>query len=114
MKRKTVTLIPYTSRWSEAFELFNQTMSMACRDHEVIIEHIGSTAVRGLSAKPVIDVAVGVPPGENRKSVIAAMTQLGCLDRGDRGDRGGHLMVMETETDVVSHHIHVLCLSDPQ
>jgi len=67
-----IDLVPWTARWAEAFEVaaleIRHTLTVP-----VLIEHIGSTAVGGLDAKPMIDVLVGVSAPTDLCSVEAAL-----------------------------------------
>ena len=60
LKVGTVTLEEYNSNWSKMFEEEKENLKKIFKDLAIEIEHIGSTSVEGLSAKPIIDVAVGV------------------------------------------------------
>ncbi|MCP4123443.1 MAG: GrpB family protein [Bacteroidetes bacterium] len=57
-----ITIEPYSKDWASAFEfeagLLRQRLSDGC-----LIEHIGSTSVPGLAAKPIIDILIGIPYG---------------------------------------------------
>jgi GrpB-like predicted nucleotidyltransferase (UPF0157 family) len=53
-------VVPYDPAWPEAFQLEADRLHAALADVAHRIEHIGSTAVVGLAAKPVIDVMVGL------------------------------------------------------
>lgn len=55
-----VELVDYCDAWPAAFRSVAAQLATALAGHEAVIEHIGSTAVPGLCAKPVIDVLVGV------------------------------------------------------
>lgn len=52
------------------------------------IEHVGSTAVPGLFAKPIIDVAIVTESEEKTKAVIVGLKELGYEHRGDLGIKG--------------------------
>lgn len=56
-------LVPSDPSWPQRFEDFASSMRTAGAD-DWIIEHIGSTAIPGMSAKPVIDLAVRMETGE--------------------------------------------------
>jgi GrpB-like predicted nucleotidyltransferase (UPF0157 family) len=56
----TVELVDYRDSWPSAFRTAAAELAVALAGHEAVIEHIGSTAVPGLCAKPVIDVLVGI------------------------------------------------------
>ena len=60
LKVGTVTLEEYNSNWSKMFEEEKENLKKIFGNIALEIEHIGSTSVEGLSAKPIIDVAIGV------------------------------------------------------
>lgn len=57
----TVVLVDYDPHWPERFEYERNRIMRALGEHAVAIEHIGSTAVPGLGAKPIIDIMVALP-----------------------------------------------------
>jgi GrpB-like predicted nucleotidyltransferase (UPF0157 family) len=61
LKKQTVTLEKHSPDWKPAFELESRNIVEVLRAGglSATIEHVGSTAVRGLSAKPILDIAVG-------------------------------------------------------
>lgn len=60
LKRGTVKLVPHNPKWAEFFEEEKQLLKRIFGDTILAIEHIGSTAIPGMSAKPIIDINVGV------------------------------------------------------
>ncbi|NUT22765.1 MAG: GrpB family protein [Hamadaea sp.] len=78
------------------------------------VEHIGSTSVPGLAAKPVIDLAVRQAPGVPFASVRDVLTEAGYIYRGDAGPDGGQVFVAESEAWVRVVHLHVVAADDPQ
>ncbi len=56
-----VTIVPYDPDWPRRFDEERRVLTAVFAGAEAVIEHIGSTAVPGLGAKPVIDIIVGVP-----------------------------------------------------
>ena len=60
LKRGTVHLQPYDPKWSVEFEQEKQKLLEMLGNRIIAIEHIGSTAVSGLSAKPIIDMVAAV------------------------------------------------------
>lgn len=71
------------------------------------IDHIGSTAVPGLQAKPILDIALRSTE-ENR--IAAALVELGYVDRGIRS---GRLFIRLREGDVRTHNLHLYHPNDP-
>jgi len=84
------------------------------KDFDVEIEHIGSTAIKGLAAKPIIDIAIGMPDISKIDQIKPVLEIHGFIYRGDRGSRGGFLFVVDSEVDIRTHHIHVLDVKDSQ
>ena len=55
-----IIVVPHDAAWSARFRIESQLLHVALRDLKPAIEHIGSTSVPGLAAKPIIDMLVGV------------------------------------------------------
>jgi GrpB-like predicted nucleotidyltransferase (UPF0157 family) len=55
-----IKIVPYDDQWPKHYRLLANEIRMAAGDMAVSIEHVGSTAVDGLSAKPIIDIMVGM------------------------------------------------------
>src|SRR4051794_39748141 len=56
-----VTIVPYDPDWRRRFDEERSVLAAVLAGSDAIIEHVGSTAVPGLGAKPVIDILIGVP-----------------------------------------------------
>ena len=54
-----VTVVPYDLEWPTHFERERALLAAVFRGTGAIIEHVGSTAVPGLTAKPIIDILLG-------------------------------------------------------
>lgn len=78
MKRASVILEEYDSSWPEKFEEEkNHLVAIAGEWNYGNIEHVGSTAVLGMVAKPVIDVMFGVKSLEESKPAIDVLVEHG-------------------------------------
>ncbi len=53
-------LTPYDSVWPKAFQIEKKYLRRILTNFTYVIEHIGSTAVKGLRARPIVDIAIGV------------------------------------------------------
>ena len=84
---RTVRLVPYNPLWAELYAAEFERLSAAAADAGIslILEHIGSTAVVGLSAKPVLDILAGRDTDAPRDAVIAAIAAAGYSYRGEQG-----------------------------
>ena len=72
-----------------------------------LIEHMGSTAVSGLVAKPIIDIIVLVDALETVRPDIAALEAIGFLHRADYADGTKLVLVKYAADGQRSHHLHV-------
>jgi GrpB-like predicted nucleotidyltransferase (UPF0157 family) len=73
----TIVIADYDPRWPELYEEEARRISGALGDLLVRIEHIGSTSVPGLAAKPRIDIMPGLASEDDLDRVIAPLTGLG-------------------------------------
>src|SRR5262245_18064250 len=82
----------------------------AVHELPVRLEHIGSTAVPGLSAKPIIDILAGVPPRTDRQPYVEALKQI-CFDHlGANGVPGRDFFRRGSPR---SHHVHMITWNSP-
>ncbi|MEK6647726.1 MAG: GrpB family protein [Actinomycetota bacterium] len=83
-----IRIEPYDESWPSQFEVLKRNYEEALVGVPVLsIEHVGSTSVPGLWAKPIIDIDI-VVAGEHYQEVISALTNYGYKSRGDLGIEG--------------------------
>jgi GrpB-like predicted nucleotidyltransferase (UPF0157 family) len=89
------------------FESLRRPVWAAVRDVAVSVEHVGSTAVPGLAAKPIIDMDVVARSSANLSEAIKRLATLGYVHRGNLGieDREA----FESPHGLPAHHLYV-CL----
>jgi len=87
-KPRPVIIGDYDPQWPVAFAALRQVIGAALGDLAVAIEHVGSTAVPGLAAKPIIDLVVVIASRAQLPAVIAALARLGYIHEGDKGIPG--------------------------
>lgn len=78
-------LCQYSTDWSNRFQTESKLIRNTCGDLIIAIEHVGSTSVPGLLAKPIIDMLVGVQMLRDAEKMIAGMQHLGYDYPGDIG-----------------------------
>jgi len=113
LDENTVVLVEYTSRWCKAFELERFALQNALGTVARDIQHIGSTAIPGLDAKPILDVAVAVAERDEAAICIAPLAVLGYVYHSDLGDAGGHLF-MKGPGEKRTHYLHIVARNDLQ
>jgi GrpB-like predicted nucleotidyltransferase (UPF0157 family) len=105
MSPPAIRLAPYDSTWPLEFAAEADRIERACAGLEIRLEHIGSTAVPGLAAKPVIDILAGRPGNIAGKHYVAAFTQLGYEHKGSYGIPGRNYFRRGSPQ---SHHVHLV------
>jgi GrpB-like predicted nucleotidyltransferase (UPF0157 family) len=80
----------------------------------VAVEHEGSTAVPELLSKPILDIAIGLSHDADMSVVAVVLQRLGYEFRGDKGDEGGLLFVLEDRPLHRIAHVHVVRFDDSQ
>jgi GrpB-like predicted nucleotidyltransferase (UPF0157 family) len=108
-----VEIAPYDSSWPRRFA------DEALLLHDVLrpwlagrIEHIGSTAVPGLAAKPVIDIMAAVENLETSRAAIAALAPVGYCYAPYRA--GTEHWFCKPSPSIRTHHLHLVPASSPQ
>jgi GrpB-like predicted nucleotidyltransferase (UPF0157 family) len=101
-----VRVMPYDSRWVGLFaqEAERIRESLAAANLVVVIEHMGSTAVPGLSAKPIVDILAGWHHVEELSRLIAALQDVGYTYRGEQGIPGRQFF---RRGDPRQYHLHL-------
>lgn len=111
--RDRVAVRDYDSRWTAEFER-ERGVLMGLLDAVVArIEHVGSTAVAGLVAKPLIDVALGFDDAALLDVGRARLLAAGYKERGDFGAEGGMIFTKGPGT-MQTHLLHLVLVEDPQ
>lgn len=105
LKRGTVTLCAYDPLWASVGQDYCARIKAALGKYAIEVAHVGSTAVPGLCAKPIIDVAVGVQSFDTQ--IIARMEKAGFLHRTSHDDDHNMLFV-DGQGEVRFAHIHVV------
>jgi GrpB-like predicted nucleotidyltransferase (UPF0157 family) len=77
LTRGTVQVLPYDPDWPRQFEIEKRRLQHALGNKIGAIEHIGSTSVPGLAAKPLIDMIVAVNSLDTYKELIEPLEKLG-------------------------------------
>jgi GrpB-like predicted nucleotidyltransferase (UPF0157 family) len=88
LKRGEVRVVPHDTEWAGVFDEERRTLVEVLGDAILDIQHVGSTAVAGLVAKPVIDIAVAVRDLPGVTAWVPKLETLGYTFFGDREGRG--------------------------
>lgn len=90
MRTAKVVVTPYDAAWKAAFEEIKRELEGALGGLALSIEHVGSTSVEGLSAKPCIDVDIVIKDYSVFDEVVSRMAAIGYMHEGDLGIKDRH------------------------
>lgn len=112
---KPVKIVPYNPHWPEVFQKEYTKLKFEVNDDTIIIEHIGSTSVPYLCAKPVIDIMIGIERIEDFEKLIKPLNALGYEYKPEVEDTiperryfekpGFHIHMVEKNSDFWKKHI---------
>jgi GrpB-like predicted nucleotidyltransferase (UPF0157 family) len=117
---RPVVIMPYDPEWPMIFAGLRNVYAGALGRLALAIEHVGSTAVPGLAAKPIIDVNVVIPSPDDLSDVIRRLALLGYRHQGDLGVPGHEAFAPDGADDVPrdgtgrrwpAHHL-CICAAD--
>jgi GrpB-like predicted nucleotidyltransferase (UPF0157 family) len=84
----TIIVVDYDPAWSTQFEVLRSTILSAVADIAVAIEHVGSTSVPGLAAKPIIDIDIVVASAADVSVAVERLAVIGYEHQGNLGVEG--------------------------
>lgn len=87
-RSKQVVVVPFDLEWPLTFEALRTVYARLLSGHVAAIEHVGSTAVPGLAAKPIIDIDVVIPSRDALTEVVSRLASVGYRHQGDLGVPG--------------------------
>lgn len=104
-----IVIVDYDPRWPSIFAHLRNRIAAALGPLAIRIEHIGSTAVPNLAAKPIIDLDVVIASRDDLPPVIGRLQPLGYDHEGDLGVPGRKAFTAAPDT--YPHHLYV-CAAD--
>jgi len=111
MISKRVVIENYNSMWSEAFLKIKKELESILKEDVLAIEHVGSTSVVGLKAKPIIDIDIIIDNQAHFDQIKDKLKTIGYVHEGDQGIEGREAFKHENKTHLMRHHLYV-CKKD--
>ena len=99
-----VRLNPYTKDWERLFREEKSRLQIAVGLFVLDIQHVGSTSIPGMIAKPIIDIAIAVESFEEANVCIKPIESLGYQYRGENNIPRRHFFVKGNPR---TYHIHI-------
>ena len=107
MGTKHVIVMPYDEAWASAFEEIKHEIECAVGDLIVGIEHVGSTAVKGLSAKPIIDIDIIIQDYSVLDALVHKLNAIGYIHEGNLGIKDREAFQYCNKPHLQQHHLYV-------
>jgi GrpB-like predicted nucleotidyltransferase (UPF0157 family) len=108
VEKREIKILDYDTDWPKKFETHAKIIADVLGRSALRIEHIGSTSVPGLAAKPIIDILVVVPDSADESTYLPRLEAAGYVLRVREPDWNEHRMFRTPEKDV---HIHIYSAS---
>lgn len=104
-------VVPYDPRWASGFAVEAAAVRNAVGPTQTGLEHIGSTAVPGLPAKPIIDM-LGIAASLDAIDA-SSLAKLGFTALGEYGIEGRRYFRKEAPNGARTHHLHIFAAGHP-
>ena len=112
LKRGTVILQKYHKEWAEAFGVEKESLKNLLGDTVLDIQHVGSTSVPGLAAKPIIDMLMAVKSLEEVQIMRTLLENAGYEYR-ENGSSEEQVLFVKGPEEMRTHYLHITELNSP-
>ncbi len=104
---KRVVVVPYNEQWKDDFDNIKQYLLTEIKEIIIGIEHIGSTSVEGLSAKPIIDIDIVIKDYSVFDTLVESLASLGYIHEGNLGIKDREAFDYVGKITLPKHHLYV-------
>ena len=107
MRTRKVVVLTYDVAWKTAFEKIINEIEAEIGDLIIGIEHVGSTSVEGMSAKPCIDIDVIIKDYSVFGEIVRKLGAIGYIHEGDLGIQDREAFKYADKPYLMTHHLYV-------
>lgn len=107
LSRNHVQLLDHQAEWSSLFTNETGSIRAALNSPSLTVEHIGSTAIPGIYAKPIVDIAIPYTATEEAKKYTPLLEKIGYIYKGEEGVVGRFFYVKGSE-EKRSFYLHLV------
>lgn len=107
MRTRRVIVEQYNAAWKSDFEAIKREIESAVGNLIIGVEHVGSTSVEGMSAKPCIDIDVVIEDYSVFDDVVRALEYIGYIHEGDLGIKDREAFKYADKHHLRQHHLYV-------
>lgn len=101
-------MLPHSREWKSSFEKEKVLLERALNGMVIGIEHVGSTSVTNILAKPIIDISVGIKNSNLIETIVARLSNLGYKLARKMPDKNFHLFFVKGTEVKRTHYLHLL------
>ena len=105
LEKGIVRLVPHDEYWHRLFAEEASRIQAVIGEHLAAVEHVGSTSICGISAKPIIDMAAAVGGGDAGEKCVKPLESIGYEYRGEHGIKGRFYFIKGNPR---THHLHMV------
>ena len=109
-----VVVLPYDEQWKQDFLVIKDKLTSALGQLARGIEHVGSTSVENLSAKPIIDIDVVIKDYTVFEKVVSVLETISYRNEGDLGIAGREAFKYDGKEHLRKHHLYVCPADSPE
>ncbi len=102
-----VVVLPYNVQWKDDFEKIKSEIINAIGDLIIDVEHVGSTSVEGMSAKPCIDIDVIIKDYSAFDIIVSRLEMIGYIYEGNLGIKDREAFKYFNKPHFRTHHLYV-------
>lgn len=109
LKKGAVKLVPHNKKWASLFEKEKRLLQKSFGDAIIKIEHVGSTSIKDICAKPILDIDVGVKSVKYFEKVARILEKLGYTNIKNKNSPHVHLVFAKGNKRIgTTHYVHVI------
>lgn len=105
-KTKVVEVVPYDPDWKVEFNRIREQLLSYVGDLIITIEHVGSTSIEGLAAKPIIDLDLVMDSYDVLPQIIERLQQYGYEHQGNMGIEGREAFKRQQADGFMKYHLY--------
>ncbi len=106
--KRNLNVVPYQNEWKEEFKHEEYLLRKTLGDEALQIEHVGSTSISGLDAKPIIDIMVAVLSLKRAKKLTHLLEAIGYIYRPDDTISERIFFAREYKPKYRTHHLNLV------
>lgn len=106
LHKDKVELLPYDEEWKNEFKKEKECLENLLKGYALDIQHVGSTSIPGICAKPIIDVAVAVKSTDVLYDIIELLRDSGYDIKNSIEDKG-EVLLAKGAPECRTHYVHV-------